>query len=99
MIVLDESSATVALAAKALGCEEEHIAKTLAFLVGDQPIVVVVAGTAKISNKKYKQTFHKKAKMVSSDQLVDLIGHPMSGVCPFGLKENVKVYLDESIKK
>ncbi len=64
----------------------EHIAKTLAFLVADQPIVVVVAGTAKISNKKYKQTFHKKAKMVSSDQLVDLIGHPMGGVCPFGLK-------------
>ena len=62
-------------------------------------LVVVVAGTAKISHKKCKQTFHKKAKMVSSDPLVDLIGHPMGGVCPFGLKENVKVYLDESIKK
>lgn len=96
---LSESSATVALAAKALGCEPERIAKTLSFIVKGNPILIVAAGDAKISNPKFKQTFSEKARMIPADQIEELVGHAVGGVCPFGIKEGVKVYLDESVKR
>ena len=94
----DVSSATVGEAAKAVGCEEEEIAKTLSFLVGDDPILIVVAGNCKIENSKYKAEFHKKAKMIPFENVEEVIGHGVGGVCPFGINENVKVYLDVSLK-
>ena len=94
----DVSSATVGEAAKAVGCEEEEIAKTLSFLVEDSPILIVVAGNCKIENSKYKAEFHKKAKMIPFEHVEELIGHGVGGVCPFGINENVKVYLDVSLK-
>lgn len=94
----DVSSATVGEAAKAVGCEEEEIAKTLSFLVGDDPILIVVAGNCKIENSKYKAEFHKKAKMIPFENVEEVIGHGVGGVCPFGIDENVKVYLDVSLK-
>ncbi len=93
------SSATVKEAAKAVGCKEEEIAKTLSFLVDDKPILIVVAGDCKIDNSKYKSEFHKKAKMIPFDDVEKLIGHGVGGVCPFGIKEGVTVYLDESLKR
>lgn len=93
------SSATVALAAKALGCAPARIAKTLSFMVGKQPILIVAAGDVKIDNAKYKKQFGTKAKMLSPEQVVELIGHAVGGVCPFGVKEGVKIYLDESLKR
>ena len=93
------SSATVAEAAKAVGTEERRIAKTLSFILDDGPILVVAAGDAKFDNKKFKATFHKKATMLKVDELTELVGHPVGGVCPFGIKEGVKVYLDESLKR
>lgn len=92
------SSATVHEASLAIGCKEKDIAKTLSFLVEDKPILIVVRGDAKIDNSKYKKEFHKKAKMIPSDMLEEIIGHKAGGVCPFGVKENVKIYLDESLK-
>ena len=99
IMIFKTSSATVKEAAEAIHCEEKEIAKTMSFLVEKQPIVIVVAGDVKIDNAKYKQEFHKKAKMVPSEELLEIIGHEMGGVGPFGLKENVKVYLDESLKR
>ncbi|OLU36447.1 YbaK/EbsC family protein [Ileibacterium valens] len=96
---LSESSATVALAAKALGCEPERIAKTLSFIVKGNPILIVAAGDAKISNPKFKQTFSEKARMIPADQIEELVEHAVGGVCPFGIKEGVKVYLDETLKR
>ncbi len=93
------SSATVALAAKALGCAPARIAKTLSFMVGKQPVLIVAAGDVKIDNAKYKKQFGTKAKMLSPEQVVELIGHAIGGVCPFGVKEGVKIYLDESLKR
>ena len=93
------SSATVALAAEALGCEPCRIAKTLSFLVEDKPILIVAAGDAKIDNPKYKAQFGAKAKMLSPEQAVELIGHAVGGVCPFAVNEGVTVYLDESLKR
>ncbi|MBD5544657.1 MAG: YbaK/EbsC family protein [Lachnospiraceae bacterium] len=93
------SSATVELAAKALGCEPERIAKTMSFLLDENCILIVTAGDTKIDNGKYKARFGKKAKMVSAEQLVPLIGHEAGGVCPFGIREGVRVYLDESLKR
>jgi prolyl-tRNA editing enzyme YbaK/EbsC (Cys-tRNA(Pro) deacylase) len=93
------SSATVALAAEALGCAPCRIAKTLSFLVEDRPILIVAAGDARVDNAKYKARFGVKAKMLSPDQAVDLVGHAVGGVCPFGLKDGVTVYLDESLKR
>ena len=93
------SSATVELAAQALGCEPERIAKTLSFMVEERPILIVAAGDAKIDNAAYKAQFHCKAKMLQADQVEDLIGHAIGGVCPFGIHEGVKVYLDESLKR
>lgn len=95
----DVSSATVREAANALGCTEGEIAKTLSFLVGDKPILVVTAGDSKIDNSKYKKEFSTKAKMIAFDEVEKLIGHSVGGVCPFGINENVEVYLDESLKQ
>ena len=99
IIELQESSATVALAAEALGTEECRIAKTLSFLVEEQPILIVTAGTAKIDNSKYKQFFHTKAKMIPKEDIERLIGHAAGGVCPFAINKGIDVYLDESLKK
>lgn len=93
------SSATVTLAAAALGCEEKCIAKSLTFLVGGEPILVVAAGDAKVDNGKFKSTFHTKAKMLSKEQVEEFVGYSVGGVCPFGVNEGVKIYLDESIKR
>ena len=93
------SSATVELAAVAVGCEPQRIAKTLSFMVGEKPILIVAAGDAKIDNPKYKAQFSTKAKMLSFDQAAELIGHAVGGVCPFAVKEGVTVYLDESLKR
>jgi len=93
------SSATVELAAQALGCAPQRIAKTLSFMVGEKPILIVAAGDAKIDNPKYKAAFHQKAKMLSHDQAGDLIGHAVGGVCPFAVNDGVTVYLDESLKR
>lgn len=98
-IELAESSATVALAAQALGCEEGEIAKTLSLKTADGSIVIVVMGKARIDNKKYKEVFGEKAKFLQGDEVLELTGHPIGGVCPFGLKPDVKIYLDESLKK
>ena len=93
------SSATVELAAQAVGCAPQRIAKTLSFMVGEKPILIVAAGDAKIDNPKYKAQFSQKAKMLSADQAAELIGHAVGGVCPFAVNEGVVVYLDESLKR
>lgn len=98
-IELAESSATVALAAQALGCEEGEIAKTLSLKTVSGPIVIVAMGKARIDNKKYKEAFKEKAKFLQGDEVLEFTGHPIGGVCPFGLKPNVKIYLDESLKR
>lgn len=99
IIELEQSSATVELAALALGCEGQRIAKTLSFLVEENPILVVAAGDAKIDNKKYKTFFNAKAKMISFEEVEKYIGHNVGGVCPFGINSDVKVYLDKSLKR
>ena len=96
---LDHSSATVALAAEALGTEPCRIAKTLSFLLGGSPILIVAAGDARIDNAKYKAFFGAKAKMLSSEEAVELVGHAVGGVCPFAVKEGVTVYLDQSLRR
>ena len=93
------SSATVELAAKALNVEGARIAKSLSFKVDDNAILVVAAGDAKIDNRKFKDTFHTKAKMLTAQEAVDLIGHAVGGVCPFAVNSGVKIYLDESLKR
>ena len=93
------SSATVAEAAKAIQCEEQEIAKTLSFIVDENPILIVVAGDAKIDNSKYKAEFHTKAKMISFEEVEEKIGHAVGGVCPFGVNENVVIYLDDSLRR
>ena len=93
------SSATVELAAQALSCEPCRIAKTLSFMVDSSPVLVVAAGDTKIDNAKYKAHFHVKAKMLTPDETVDLIGHAVGGVCPFAVNDGVRVYLDESLKR
>lgn len=95
----DVSSATVALAAEALRCEECRIAKTLSFHVDEQVVLIVTAGDARVDNKKYKACFGKKAKMLAFDEAEPLIGHAVGGVCPFAVNEGVRVYLDESLKQ
>lgn len=93
------SSATVKETAKAINCMEEEIVKTLSFIVDDKPILVAVAGDSKIDNSKFKAEFHTKAKMIPFDHVEELIGHAVGGVCPFGINENVDVYLDNSLKR
>ena len=99
VIELDESSATVELAAKALGTEGCRIAKTLSFMVNEAPILIVTAGDVKIDNKKYREEYGAKAKMLSPDTVTELIGHAVGGVCPFAVNDGVTVYLDESLKR
>lgn len=99
IIELEESSATVDLAAAALGCAPERIAKTLSFQVGEDTILVVTAGDAKIDNAKYKYRFSCKAKMLSFDEVESLVGHAVGGVCPFAVNEGIRVYLDESLRR
>lgn len=99
IIELEESSATVQLAAEALGVEPGMIAKTMSFLQGEQPVLILTEGTARIDNRKYKDTFHIKAKMIPFEEVEESIGHAPGGVCPFGVKEGIKVYLDESLKR
>lgn len=94
----DVSSATVELAAKALNCAPERIAKSLSFMVNDKPIIIVVAGNIKISNSKFKQQFQTKAKMLSFEEAENLIGHKVGGVCPFAINAGVETYLDTSLK-
>lgn len=93
------SSATVTLAAQALGCDENRIAKTLSFYVKEKVVLIVAAGDAKIDNPKYKAFFGAKAKMLAYDEAEPLIGHAVGGVCPFAVNEGVEVYLDESLKR
>lgn len=95
----ETSSATVELAAAALKCEPMRIAKTLSFMVGETAILVVTAGDAKVDNQKFKTMFGVKAKMLSPDEVEYAIGHGIGGVCPFGIKEGVRVYLDCSLKR
>ena len=99
IITFDSSSATVALAAQALGCEEARIAKSLSFRLGENTILVITAGDVKIDNAKYRHEFGEKAHMLSFDEVEEKIGHPIGGVCPFALNEGVEVYLDESLKQ
>ncbi|MCD8096890.1 MAG: YbaK/EbsC family protein [Lachnospiraceae bacterium] len=96
---MDHSSATVELAAEALGCEPCRIAKTMSFLQGDRVILIVAAGDARVDNKKYKAQFQTKAKMIPRDEVEEWIGHAPGGVCPFAIREGVAVYLDESLKR
>ncbi len=99
VIELDQSSATVELAAKALHTEGKRIAKTMSFLVNGKAILVVTAGDMKIDNAKFRHHFGCKAKMLSAEELVTLVGHAQGGVCPFAVPENVVTYLDESLKR
>lgn len=93
------SSATVALAAEALGCEPARIAKTLSFLVDDAAVLIVTAGDAKVDNAKFKAEFHKKATMLAPDSVEPLTGHKIGGVCPFAVAEGARVYLDTSLRR
>ena len=93
------SSATVELAAVAVGCEPAHIAKTLSFDVDGEAVLIVTAGDRKIDNPKYKAYFHTKAKMLSHDDALSRIGHAVGGVCPFAVNDGVRVYLDDSLKR
>lgn len=99
IIVPEHSSATVAEAAEALGCEPGMIAKTLSFLQEDKPVLILAEGMARIDNSKYKARFGCKAKMIAPADVEPMIGHDIGGVCPFGINEGVTVYLDESLKK
>jgi prolyl-tRNA editing enzyme YbaK/EbsC (Cys-tRNA(Pro) deacylase) len=99
VLEFDVSSATVDLAAQALGCEGKRIAKSLSFMTPEGPILVVCAGDAKVDNPKYKARFAAKAKMLKGDEPEALIGHAVGGVCPFAVKEGVRVYLDESLRR
>lgn len=99
VIEFNVSSATVELASKALNVEEARIAKTLSFKVEDQCVLILTAGDTRIDNRKYKTFFNVKAKMLSPDEALTLVGHPIGGICPFGIKNNIDVYLDESLKR
>ena len=96
---IEVSSATVDLAAQAIGCEPGRIAKSLSISVNDAPLVLVVMGTARLDNRKFKDSFHAKARFIKPEDLEAQVGHPMGGVCPFALPEGVAVYLDESLRR
>ena len=98
IIVTEHSSATVTEAAEAIGCEPAMIAKTLSFLVDDKPILILADGVARIDNRKFKDTFACKAKMIPAEQVEALVGHDIGGVCPFGVNDGVTVYLDKSLR-
>ena len=97
--IMDESTATVELAARTLGTEEARIAKSLSFYNGEEAMIIVVAGDAKIDNKKFKEYFGFKARMLAPEDTIKFTGHAIGGVCPFALPENVTVYLDDSMKR
>jgi len=99
ILEMEESTATVELAAQALGIEPARIAKSISLYDGDSAMIIVVAGDMKIDNKKFKEQFHCKAKMLTPEETLKITGHPVGGVCPFALPKNVKVYLDMSMKK
>jgi len=99
IIELDASSATVELAASALNCEPARIAKTLSFKTDEGVILIVTAGDVKIDNRKYKEKFKTKAKMLSPDEALQCTGHAVGGVCPFAVKEGVEIFLDNSLKR
>lgn len=99
ILIMDESTATVELAARTLGTEEARIAKSLSFYNGDDAMIIVVAGDAKIDNKKFKEKFGFKARMLAHEDTVSYTGHAIGGVCPFALPSNVSVYLDDSMKR
>ena len=99
VLEFDASSATVELAAAAVGCEPARIAKTLSFHLGEGCVLVVAAGDARIDNAKFKAQFGLKAKMLTPEQAVELVGHAVGGVCPFAVNEGVEVWLDESLKR
>ena len=99
VIELSNEIATVADAAKYLECDDDMIAKTLSFNVNEKTILIVASGNTRIDNAKYKQEFGTKAKMLSYEEVEDRVGHKVGGVCPFAIKDNVEVYLDESLKK
>lgn len=99
ILEFDVSSATVELAAKALNCDGARIAKTLSFRIGERVVLIVTAGDMKIDNRKYKDYFGAKAKMLSGEEAVSLVGHAVGGVCPFAVKDGVEVFLDESLKR
>jgi len=95
----DVSSATVELAAQALGVEGARIAKTLSFKTENGCMLILAAGDARIDNHKFKGKFHFKAKMPSAEEVLEMVGHPVGGVCPFGINDGIPVYLDESLKR
>lgn len=97
--LFEVSSATVELAAKAVGTEPGRIAKSLTFKVEDKPVMILTAGDVKIDNAKYRHFFHAKAKMLTFGEVESLIGHAVGGVCPFGIEPGVTVYLDDSLKR
>ena len=99
VLEFSQSSATVELAAEALNVDPDLIAKTMAFHLKEEDILIVLTGNAKVNNRKFKDAFGQKAKMIKPDQLVEITGHPMGGVCPFGLANTLSVYLDRSLAK
>ncbi|QZY54091.1 YbaK/EbsC family protein [Crassaminicella profunda] len=99
VLELNHSSATVELAAEAIGVEPNRIAKTMAFRVKDHEILIISKGNARIDNRKYKDYFNAKAKMLKADEVLEITGHPVGGVCPFGLENPLAIYLDESLKE
>lgn len=99
VMVFDVSSATVELAAQAVGVEGARIAKTLSFRKDDSCILILTAGDARIDNRKFKDYFHMKAKMLTAEEVLEMVGHPVGGVCPFGINDGIDVYLDESLKR
>jgi prolyl-tRNA editing enzyme YbaK/EbsC (Cys-tRNA(Pro) deacylase) len=99
VLEFDVSSATVELATQALGVDGARIAKTLSFKNGDGCMLILAAGDARIDNKKFKEKFHFKAKMLTADEVLEMVGHPVGGVCPFGINDGIDVYLDVSLKR
>ncbi len=99
ILEFDVSSATVELAALAVGCEPEKIAKSMTFNINGDCVMIIAAGDVKIDNAKYKAVFHTKAKMLTADEALEKTGHAVGGICPFALKEGCTVYLDESLKR
>ena len=99
ILIFEDSSATVELAARDIGCDPSLICKTMAFSDGERTLIIPMAGDARIDNRKFKDVFHTKAKMLKGDEVMDRTGHPIGGVCPFGLKEGCEVCLDESLKR
>ena len=99
VIALEKSSATVEEAAEAIGCEGKQIAKTMSFFVDEKPVLIVMAGDARVDNKKYKAFFGQKARMIPGDQVEEAVGHAPGGVCPFDVHEGVTAYLDVSLQR